>query len=535
MAKILVVDDTEADLHVLQEILTAEGHDIFTASSGKQALERFRTHNPDLVITDVNMPLMDGFELAKEIRKVALHTPVIFTSAVYRDVASKAGPMEEGINDYLAKPLDFDELKYKVSVMMERKKAEIRLNESEEKARAVIDASMDAIIVIDGKGVVSFFNTAAEKIFGYMPEEIIGKKLHDILVSDRARGQYNVKLPKFEITGLCEVVGKTLEVTAVQKDGTPFPVEMSISSFNIRGEWHSLGTVRDITERKRMEDRLREAAITDDLTGLFNRRGFFTVAEQQRKFAVRNKRRLALLYLDLNNMKDINDRFGHAEGDRALRDTAGILSKAFRESDICARIGGDEFVVLLTDHAGSDNEHIIKNQIEDRLTERNSQSDRPFELSLSLGMAHFDPGMPCSVAELLTRADASMYESKKQYKNNRSLWPGGYEKRRHERHKVAGKYWAEIPGSGSLEIKNISINGLCIRTSRQLPANSIHDISILPSGNGGITPNCRVIWSLPVEEDDGSGKTFYETGFRIIELTDEMNYLLDEFITGLNR
>lgn len=369
-----------------------------------------------------------------------------------------------------------------------RKKAEMHIRESEEKARAVIEASMDAIIVIDGKGIISFFNPAAEKIFGYVQEEISGKKLHDVLVSDKARSRYNEKLPAFEKTGQCVVIGKTLEVTAVRKDGAQFPVELSISSFNIKGEWHSLGTVRDITERKRMEDRLREAAITDDLTGLFNRRGFLTVAEQQRKFAVRNKRKLALLYLDLNDMKDINDRFGHSEGDRALKDTAGILKKAFRESDICARLGGDEYAVLLTDHSGPGNEDVIKNHLEDRLTEYNRQSDRLFELSLSLGMAHFDPGMPCSLGELLRRADAAMYESKKQYKNHKAQGTGKSERRGHERYEVALRYWAETPGYGRMEVKNISMDGLCVRTSRQLTVNSVHDISILHSGNGGIKP-----------------------------------------------
>ena len=175
---------------------------------------------------------------------------------------------------------------------------------------------------------------------------------------------------------------------------------------------------RDISERKEMEERLREAAITDTLTGLFNRRGFFTLAEQQITLAKRNKRNMMLLFLDLNNMKEINDKFGHKEGDQALIDTASLLRQTFRESDIIARMGGDEFAVLLTEPTGRDIEHIIFVHIQNNLityNEQNKKNGRAYKLSLSMGTAYYDPERPCSVGDLLSIADAMMYEEKKRH------------------------------------------------------------------------------------------------------------------------
>ncbi len=158
------------------------------------------------------------------------------------------------------------------------------------------------------------------------------------------------------------------------------------------------------------EKALQALSLTDELTGLYNRRRFFILMEQCLKVAIRAKKRPLLLFIDMDNLKRINDHYGHAEGDQALIHLAKILKKTFRESDIVARIGGDEFVVLLE----SPDEHgeIPVTRLHENLREYNAQGPRRYTLSISVGMAQFDPEYPNSIDELLSEADSSMYEQK---------------------------------------------------------------------------------------------------------------------------
>jgi PAS domain S-box-containing protein len=139
----------------------------------------------------------------------------------------------------------------------ERKRIEEALKESERLARAISETSADAIVVMDGEGAIKYMNPSAERMFGYKQEEAMGRGLHDFLVSDRAGREFYQRLPEFQRTGSCRVVGKTLELEARRKDGTRFPIELSVTSMKVRGEWHAVGTVRDITQRKRVEDELK--------------------------------------------------------------------------------------------------------------------------------------------------------------------------------------------------------------------------------------------------------------------------------------
>ena len=132
--------------------------------------------------------------------------------------------------------------------------AEEAMIESKERIGAISEGSMDAIIMVDENGIVSYFNPSAEKMFGYSRSEAEGKPLHDLIVSEQMREKYYQTLPEYQKTGQCVVVGKPLEVNAIRKDGMSFPVEVSIVSMQIRGKWHAAGTVRDITERRGAED-----------------------------------------------------------------------------------------------------------------------------------------------------------------------------------------------------------------------------------------------------------------------------------------
>ena len=169
----------------------------------------------------------------------------------------------------------------------------------------------------------------------------------------------------------------------------------------------------------RAEEALLVLSLTDDLTGLYNRRRFFVLTEQYLKVAIRTKKRLLLLFIDMDALKWINDDYGHNEGDQALKDLAKILKQTFRESDIIARMGGDEFVVLFV--STDENDEGLLTRLHENLKAYNDQKSRRYPLSISVGTAQFDPQHPISIDELLSTADASMYAQKQKKRKRHSL------------------------------------------------------------------------------------------------------------------
>jgi two-component system cell cycle response regulator len=171
-------------------------------------------------------------------------------------------------------------------------------------------------------------------------------------------------------------------------------------------------SLRYAVERHRLRSALQELLLLDDLTGLHNRRGFVTLATQDMRMARRAKQALLVAFADLDELKGINDTFGHAEGDQALRDVAGILRRTFRESDLIARIGGDEFAVLV--RAGEANTvEALRHRLNRQLHEFGRRAKRPYQISISLGFAHGAAAGVTSVENLLRRADAALYQQKR--------------------------------------------------------------------------------------------------------------------------
>jgi diguanylate cyclase (GGDEF)-like protein len=171
----------------------------------------------------------------------------------------------------------------------------------------------------------------------------------------------------------------------------------------------------EISERKRVEEKLRSLSITDELTALHNRRGFFMLFEQQLKLASRKKRSVYLLYSDIDDFKNINDTFGHKEGDQLLMDFADILRETYRDSDIVARIGGDEFVIFPIE-AAEDSLQIITDRLFANIEAYNKKTDRGYSLSISVGVSLYDPALPYSIEEMLALADKQMYRHKRSKK-----------------------------------------------------------------------------------------------------------------------
>ncbi|MGZ8847097.1 MAG: GGDEF domain-containing protein, partial [Pyrinomonadaceae bacterium] len=185
---------------------------------------------------------------------------------------------------------------------------------------------------------------------------------------------------------------------------------------------HFIFQIQDITERKRAEAALQSLSLVDELTGLYNRRGFLAVSEQSLSEIRLNDKIPAIVYADLDGLKEINDSLGHHEGDRALAKAAEILKESFRSSDIVARIGGDEFVVLAAVGADESPESLSM-RLQDNFDASNALRNRPYNLAVSVGIAHFDDEQNHSIEELMAQADRAMYEDKRRKRSRNNFTP----------------------------------------------------------------------------------------------------------------
>jgi len=178
---------------------------------------------------------------------------------------------------------------------------------------------------------------------------------------------------------------------------------------------YALGAFMDISERKKFQAELKNLSIHDELTGLLNRRGFMTLADQQKKIADRSKLPLLMLFIDLDGLKKVNDSRGHQAGDAMIMEFAAVLKEHFRKTDIVARMGGDEFAVLVSDKP-QEGKAIIQ-RLRDRVEARNKSKDHPYRLDFSLGSTLYDPAKPCDLDQLISQSDKRMYEEKKKKKD----------------------------------------------------------------------------------------------------------------------
>ena len=258
----------------------------------------------------------------------------------------------------------------------------------------LVDSLADAVLVLDFERRIATFNPSAARLLG-TGDDAVGQAIDHVLH----------QFP--ELVAAC--LGTTDRETEIQVGpGQPGPLDFEPSAtpprtprwFNVRltaigdGRGRDAGflvVLRDVTEHRQMVETIRRLSLTDELTGLLNRRGFTTLAEQQMRTSVRTRNRLWLLFADLDGLKDINDRLGHEAGDRALCETARLLTQGtFREADLVARLGGDEFAILTTEISRTDGDKLVK-RVEDAVRRANEAPDRERALSLSIGVAMFDP------------------------------------------------------------------------------------------------------------------------------------------------
>ena len=287
---------------------------------------------------------------------------------------------------------------------------------------AAMKASMDGMAIIDHCGVCIYINDAYAKIFGYAdPERLIGASWEMFYFEDELNRLKEQIMPAVWRDGSWRG-----EAMGLKLSGGTIPLEISISSVDGGG---LVQVVRDITERKKLEETLRNSSLKDDLTGLFNRRGLLKQAAPYFDFARRQSEKLLLLFIDLDGMKRINDEFGHNEGDNALISTATILNRSFRSSDIIARLGGDEFTVLVTDLTASKDDAISR--LNENLKAYNATVAPGHELAFSIGVATLEPERMACFEDLLVQADQAMYEQKRMKQRRTS------ERTQNKKHRVA--------------------------------------------------------------------------------------------------
>jgi diguanylate cyclase (GGDEF)-like protein len=219
-------------------------------------------------------------------------------------------------------------------------------------------------------------------------------------------------LPIIVLTGMND---ETLSVRAVQAGAQDYLVKGQFDGSLLAR------AVRYAIERHRLQETVRGLSLTDELTGLYNRRGFLTFADQHLKLATRTQRGLTLVFADLDGLKEINDTYLHPEGDAALIATAEVLRRTFRESDILARMGGDEFAVIAFETDEESTEESLRARIQGQLDVENAGENRRYMLSFSVGIAHYDPDDPCDIDVLLSRADTLMYQDKRLRKQAAAL------------------------------------------------------------------------------------------------------------------
>ncbi len=292
---------------------------------------------------------------------------------------------------------------------------------SETKLRAVIDGALDAIVSINAAGEIVEFNPAAERIFAYQRDEVIGKSLSEVMIPPSSREAHRKGHQQFTATGKNRLFNQRIELVAMRSDGTEFPVELTLTSVESEDAPLVTGFIRDITVQKNAEDEINKLAFYEPLTGLPNRRLFLDRLNQAFAHSAREKNCGAILFIDLDNFKALNDTRGHAVGDKLLIQVSERIKAQLREYDTVSRLGGDEFVILLQNlNNKPDIALLFAREIAEMLLHTIRLpyilNDVEHHTSSSIGVCMFS-GFEITQDELLKRADAAMYQAKSNGRN----------------------------------------------------------------------------------------------------------------------
>lgn len=415
---LLVVDDREANLVAMEALLGDGDWVVHSVSSGEAALQALLDLSVDLVLLDVQMPGMDGYEVARLMRgnPRTRYTPIIFVSAIAHTRESVLRGYASGAVDFILKPFDPQVLKYKINTLLthEHNRRNLQLMTQQLDSAHAFNASVlnnaaEGILVVGGDGHISFANPAIAKMLQTDIKKLQGTALADHLACPQI--PENWRDSDFYTHWRKGETYRLHEAQLYTAQGDTLPVALSASPLP-RQQRSMVVIALDMSVVRSLHVQLETQAVTDSLTGLLNRRGFHQALDSALARVERNGKRIAILYIDLDGFKRINDSLGHDAGDEILCRVAELLETCMRPYDIIARMGGDEFTALLDSLDHPEDAARVAEKLIELISVRHTVQGTEVTLGASIGIAHF-PDSGQSVEELLRSADMAMYEAKR--------------------------------------------------------------------------------------------------------------------------
>jgi diguanylate cyclase (GGDEF)-like protein/PAS domain S-box-containing protein len=426
-AAVLVVDDNPAERLAVRAMLAPLGHRVVEADSGRAALRAVLRQSFAVILMDVRMPTLDGYETAGLIRErsQSRHTPIIFLTAYGRDETETATAYASGAVDFIFAPILANVLRAKVSTFIELflqaqalqgslesiTALNAALRDSEVRARAVLQNVADGIVTAGAGGLIESFNQSARRLFGYREDEVVGQPLRLIIAPSHHDGFDDSAASRWSLLTASDIPADPTETVGCRKDGTCFPMEMDISQMAIGERTFTIGCIRDISGRKAYTEALEHRTLHDDLTGLPNRALFGDRMDRAIADADRADEPRGVLLVDIDDFRAINESLGREHGDALLQTVAERLRTAVRNSDTVARMGGDEFGILASDETDVETAEAIAWKVRSVFEEPFQINGHVVNARASIGIAFF-PQHGRATPDLLRRASLAMRQAK---------------------------------------------------------------------------------------------------------------------------
>ncbi len=415
--RILIVEDEGLIARDIENMIQKAGHEVCgIAATGQEAIDKAEATQPDLILMDIVLRGdMDGVKAAEIIRE-RLNIPVIYLTAHTDESTLHRAKLTEPLG-YTLKPVEQNELITVIEMALYKHQMESQLIEREGWLSTILQSIGEGVIATDAFGNITFMNQVAEKLTGWRQPEAIDKPLTSVLhLIDEDTGKLvRVSIPDLICSGSRNAVAGNIKiVNFIEKT----PIEITTTA--IRDEKENISglvlVLHDLTERRRYEEKLRHNAVTDYLTELPNRFRFFDRISIALAHAQRDHGRMAILMLDLDNFKKVNDTWGHNVGDRLLRNVADRLIQMFRKSDTIARWGGDEFVLLLPEIPTADVAKSVAERILHSFNKAFEFDGLKITITASIGISVF-PDDSQDADMLIRNSDIAMYRAKEEGRN----------------------------------------------------------------------------------------------------------------------
>jgi len=411
---ILIVDDDPVFRLMLRQFLEQRSFQVCEACDGKEAVACFTREKPQMVLMDAMMPVMNGIDACRQIRDLDRDEacPILMIT-VEEDEPFIASAFAAGAADYITKPIRWAILEQRMKYKLRISQAVHALQESEARFRLWFQESPLPYQSLDSAGNIVEVNAAWIKMLGYQDDQIIGQPFGNFLYGEDKQ-KFSTEFPIFKQRGQASDV----QFKMLNSDQEVIDVELnSRIAYNIDGSFKQTHCIlHDITSRKIMERELKKLATTDPLTGLANRRAFFEESELLRLHCARYHHPFAVMMLDIDLFKLINDTFGHDIGDDVIKLVADIMKQSLREVDILGRIGGEEFAIVLPEttpqHALD-----IAERIRASIAAVKLETNQGYvEIHISVGVTMMT-GNKEGIETLLKQADTLLYQAKQHGRN----------------------------------------------------------------------------------------------------------------------